>query len=407
MHRRRVLEGDVGPRKVIHVITRLDHGGSAQNTLLTALGHNRARFAPLVVAGAPGRWDAQGGAAATESNGRRLEEAAVGWRLITSLTRAVSPIKDLMALIQLTALFRQERPLVVHTHTSKAGVLGRIAGRLVGVPALVHTPHGHVFYGHFGPLRSWAFLQTERLLARWTTRLIALTEAERDEHLHRLVGRPDRFAVIPSGIDVDRFRSLVGVTGQRPAGCDWPQDALVVGSIGWLTPVKGHRVLVEAIGALKSSFPRLHLFIVGSGSLRGELTALAGQLGIGKSVTFAGERADVPECLAAMDLYVQPSLNEGMGRALVEAMAAGRPAVATSVGGVPTLIEHRRNGLLVPPGNKLALAEAIAELLQHPSWAKELGTAASASIGRRFQATDMVQAVEAVYEEALREVGRA
>ncbi len=375
--------------------------------MLTAMGHTRARFTPLVVAGAPGRWDAQGGTAATESNRGRLEEAGIGCRLIKPLTREVNPIKDLMALIQLTALFRQERPEILHTHTSKAGVLGRIAGRLVGVPTLAHTPHGHVFYGHFGPVRSWTFLRTERLLARWTTRLIALTEAERDEHLGRGVGRPDRFAVIPSGIDVDRFRSLVGVTGRRPAGCDWPQDALVVGSIGWLTPVKGHRTLIEAIGRLKLSFPRLHLFIVGSGDLREELTASADRLGIGNSVTLAGERADVPECLAAMDLFVQPSLNEVMGRALVEAMAAGRPVIATRVGGVPTLIEHRRNGLLVPPGYAPALAEAITELLQHPSWAKELGAAASASIGRRFQATEMVQAVEAVYEEALREVARA
>ena len=401
------MEGDVGPRKVIHVITRLDHGGSAQNTMLTALGHDRARFTPLVVAGVPGRWDAQGGSSATESNRRRLEEAGAGCRLIKSLTREVHPIKDLMTLRQLTTIFRRERPVVVHTHTSKAGALGRIAGWLVGVPVLVHTPHGHVFYGHFGSFNSWAFLQTERRLARWTTRLIALTEAERDEHVRRRVGRPDRFAVIPSGIDVDRFRSLVGVSGRRPEGCGWPQDALVVGSVGWLTPVKGHRFLIEAVGRLKQSCPRLHLFIVGSGGLRRELTAWAERLGIGNSVTFAGERADVPECLAAMDLYVQPSLNEGMGRALVEAMAAGRPVIASRVGGVPGLIEHRCNGLLVPPGNAPELGEAISELLRHPSWAKELGTTASASIGRRFRATEMVHAIEAVYEEALREVGRA
>ncbi len=391
--------------KVVHVITRLDRGGSAQNTVLTVLGHERARFEPVVVAGLAGRWDAQGGDRATEENRRRLEAAGVRCYLVPALTREIRPIKDAAALFQLVRLLRRERPAIVHTHTSKAGVLGRVAAKIAGVPVIVHTPHGHVFYGHFSRLPSWVFLQVERLLATITTHLIALTEAERDEHLVRGVGRAGCFTVAPSGIDLERFRRVAGVSGRRPPGVTCPPDAIVVGSVGWLTAVKGHRFLIEAIARLKPSHPRLHLLIVGSGGLREEYEALARKLGVGEAVQLLGEREDVPDCLAAMDLFVLPSLNEGMGRALVEAMAAGRPVVATRVGGVPAVVEHRRTGLLVPPGDSAALAAAIDELLQRPEWAKELGAAASQRIDDRYGAAALVRTVERVYDSALRSKG--
>lgn len=391
--------------KVIHVITRLDRGGSAQNTLLTVLGHDRSRFEPVVIAGRAGRWDAQGGDQATEENRRRLEAAGVRCHFVPTLTREVHPVKDVIALIQLIGLLRREQPAIVHTHTSKAGVLGRLAAKIAGVPVIIHTPHGHVFYGHFGRLASWVFLQIERLLAQITTRLIALTEAERDEHLVRRVGRADCFTVAPSGIDLDRFRRVAGVSGRRPPGIICPPDAIVVGSVGWLTEVKGHRFLIEALARLKPSHPRLHLLIVGSGDLREECEVLARKLGVGDAVQLLGEREDVPDCLAAMDLFVLPSLNEGMGRALVEAMAAGRPVIASRVGGVPAVVEHRRTGLLVPSGDSAALAEAIDELLRRPEWAKELGAAASERMDARYGVAALVRTVERVYETSLRGKG--
>jgi glycosyltransferase involved in cell wall biosynthesis len=320
---------------------------------------------------------------------------------VPTLTREVNPLKDLAALWHLIALLRRELPTIVHTHTSKAGVMGRLAGWFVGVPFVIHTPHGHVFYGHFGRLVSWAFLQIERMLAKITTHFIALTEAERDEHLAHRVGRADCFSVAPSGIDLDRFRRMAGRFGRRPPGLTYPPDAIVVGSVGWLTEVKGHRFLIEAFAKLKPDHPRLHLVIVGSGGLRDELTALAIRFGVGDSVQLLGERQDVPDCLAAMDIFVLPSLNEGMGRALIEAMAAGRPVIASRVGGVPAIVEDRRTGLLVPPGNSAVLAAAITELLLRPDLAKELGEAARVKIDDRFGVQAMVQAVEAVFDRAL------
>ena len=396
----------MGPHKVIHVITRLDRGGSAQNTLLTAIGHEPTRFESLVVAGQTGQWDDQGGDLATDQSRRRLEVAGVRCLLVPTLTREIHPIKDLATLVTLVSILRREKPTIVHTHTSKAGVLGRLAAWLAGVPLVVHTPHGHVFYGHFGRGASWVFLQVERLLALGTTHLIALTEAERDEHLAEGVGRAERFSVVPSGIDLERFRCMAGLFGRRPQGMTCPPDAIVVGSVGWLTEVKGHRFLIEALARLKPHHPKLHVVIVGSGRLREEYLALAERLGVGEAVHLLGERQDVPDCLAAMDLFVLPSRNEGMGRALVEAMAAGRPVIASNVGGIPALVEDRRTGRLVPPGDVVALAEAIDELVRRPDAAKALGAAASESIGSRFGAQAMVRAVGAVYETALAKAGK-
>ncbi len=396
----------MAPFKVMHIITRLDRGGSAQNTLLTALGHDRSRFEAVVVAGRPGDRDAQGGMPATEENCRRLEKAGVRWHLIPSLRRPLNPMRDLQALWSLIRVIRREQPDIVHTHTSKAGMLGRLAAWLAGVRVIVHTPHGHVFYGHFGRAASGVFRLLERALAARTTRLIALTEAERDEHLVCSVGRPGQFAVIPSGVDLARFQAVAGTAHRRLAGVDLPAAAVVVGSVGWLTPVKGHRYLVEALGRLKPRYPSVYGLIVGSGALLDDLKALAAAHGLADSVRFVGLRHDVVDCLAAMDVFVLPSLNEGMGRALVEAMAAGRPVVASRVGGVPTLIEHRRNGLLVPPGDAEALAAALDELISKPDWARTLGAAARAGIGERFSADDMVKAVDAVYAKALQGVTR-
>ena len=389
------------PRKVIHAITRLDHGGSAQNTMLTVLDHDRARFEPVLIAGMTGRQDAQGGQVATEANRRRLERAGIRCHILRSLHRSIRPISDVQALLALIRLIRAEQPAIVHTHTSKAGILGRLAAWVAGVPVVIHTPHGHVFYGHFNPALSRVFLLLERLWGRHTTRLIALTEAERDEHLTRHVGRPENFRVIRSGIELDRFSSVPDGKGQGPWGWPCPASAQVVGSVGWLTPVKGHQILLEAFVNLQPTHPELHLVIIGSGPLREGLMTCARHLGAAERVHLLDVRADVADCLGAMDVFVLPSLNEGMGRALVEAMAAGRPVIASRVGGVPAIVEHRKTGLLVPPADVDALANAIQQVLKDPTWRRELGEAARKRIDPSFGVRAMVQGVEAVYEETL------
>lgn len=393
----------MGHHTVIHVITRLDYGGSAQNTMLTTLGHHRDVFTPLIVAGLPGRWDAQGGQPATEMNCRLLDRAGIRWHLVSTLVRPVRPLEDLRALWELIRLFRREKPALVHTHTSKAGVLGRIAAWMAGVPAIVHTPHGHVFYGHFGRILTWVFLQIEQVLSRLTHRLITLTESERDDHLRHGVGRPEQIAVIPSGIELESFRKLVAVRKERPSSFTCPSDAVVIGSVGWLTDIKGHRFLIEAFARVKADHPSLHLVIVGTGPLKDDLSALATRLGIHNSVQLLGHQKDIEICLKGIDVFVFPSLNEGMGRALIEAMAAGLPVVATQVGGIPALIDSGSNGILVPPADVEALAAAMRTLIDQPQFAKQLGEHAHRSITERFTVGHMVRSIETLYRDTLTE----
>lgn len=390
----------MAPHKVMHIITRLDRGGSARNTMFTVLGLDRAQFEPVVVTGEAETWDAQGGLAATTDNLRQLEKESIRYHLVPSLVRQVSPAADLTALWKLVLLLRQEQPRIVHTHTSKAGVLGRLAAWLTGVPVIVHTPHGHVFYGHFGSVSSCVFLQIERLLAWITDVLIGLTTAEKNEHLERGVGKAQRFAVIPSGIDIDRFKQVRAMGKVVPDWFGCPSTATVVGSVGWLTDVKGHRFLVEAAAQLKQEYPHLHLVIIGSGNQHDALLRQAEESGISHSVHLVGHREDVELGLAGMDCFVLPSLNEGMGRALIEAMAAGLPVIASRVGGVPALIQDGQNGLLVPAGNSAVLANALRMVLHDPAWAEALGANAMQSIGSSYGVVPMVQAVEHLYQEA-------
>jgi glycosyltransferase involved in cell wall biosynthesis len=390
----------MAPRKVVHIITRLDRGGSAQNTMLTVLGHDRTRFEPVVVTGEAGSWDAQGGVAATNDNLRRLEKESIRYHVLPSLVRPVSPGRDCMALWSLVRLLKSERPQIVHTHTSKAGVLGRLAAWIAGVPTIIHTPHGHVFYGHFGQVRSRLFLYIERALARMTSRLIALTDAERQDHLVRLVGRRERFVVIPSGIDVDGFKNARRAGKVVPDWFGCPPDSMIVGSVGWLTDIKGHRFLIDAVAQLKREWPRLHLVIVGSGDQRDDLLAQAERAGIGEALHLVGSREEVAACLAGFDCFALPSLNEGMGRSLIEAMAAGLPVIASHVGGIPSLIEDGVSGLLVPAGDSAALANALRRVLFNPQGAREMGAKAGSRIGEDYRITSMVRGIEALYEEA-------
>jgi len=387
-------------QKVVHIITRLDRGGSAQNTMLTALGHDRSHFEPVVITGEAGRWDAQGGHAATIDNLRLLEKERIRYHMVASLVRHTSPLADLRALWHLIRLLREERPHIVHTHTSKAGVLGRVAAWITGIAVIVHTPHGHVFYGHFGTVLSWVFLQLERGVAWKTDRLIGLTPAEKREHLERGVGQANRFAVVPSGIDLDRFRKASANGKIIPDWFGCPSHARIIGSVGWLTDIKGHRFLVDAVALLRQTYHNLHLIIIGTGDQHDRLLRQAEDAGISHAIHLLGHREDIEVCLAGLDCFVLPSLNEGMGRALIEAMAAGLPVVASRVGGIPSLIEDGKNGLLVPAGDSLALAGALRRLLDDPTWAHELGTRAMCSIGTSYGIPAMVEAIESSYREA-------
>lgn len=381
--------------RVLHVITRLDRGGSAENTLLCA-AHLRAY--ETVVAVGP----TQGERSPTEALAR---QQGVEFVEVPQLVRPLRPVADLRALWQLWRLMRRGRYDLVHTHTSKAGLLGRVAAYLARVPCRVHTAHGHVFYGYHGPALSRLFVWLERWAAWITHRLIALTPAERADQLRFGVGSPAKFSVIHSGVDFAPFLRPPADREVTRRVLGLGLDGVVVGTLGRLTPIKGQADLLRAFALVRPQVPEAWLLVVGDGEEGLGLAALARELGVAGRVVFAGWREEVPDLLRAMDLFVLPSLNEGMGKALVEAMFVGLPVVATRVGGVPDLVGEGRSGLLVAPGQPEALAAAILELAADPRRRRDLG-ARAAQVAREYSVESMIEKLDRLYQSLLKESKR-
>jgi glycosyltransferase involved in cell wall biosynthesis len=386
-----------GRTSVMHIITRFDQGGSARNTFLTVMGHDRSRFRISLAYGCVEAHGAED-AALLEKDMSRLRQAGVALFEVPSLAREVRPLRDAQATLALWRVLRRERPAIVHTHTSKAGAVGRVAAWLAGIPVVIHTPHGHIFYGYYGPVMSGLIRLVERALARITDRIVTLTERGIAEHVRLGIARADKFTAIPSGIALSAFRSVRIEPAVKRKELGLPPEGPVIGTVGRLVPIKGHEWLLKAAPQVLAEFPRATFVFLGEGPLLGRLQQVAGELGISGHVLFLGARQDVPECLAAFDLFAFPSLNEGMGRALIEAMAVGLPVVATHVGGIPDVVAEGVNGLLVPPEDERALAAAILALLRDPGRMGAFGEAAGRSVGERFEAASTIREIERLYD---------
>lgn len=381
----------------LHLITRLSLGGPSLNTIDSVVAMDRAGWRTILAAGSV---EAEI-SVVDQARSRGCETV-----LLPALTRAVSPARDLLALWQVFRLLKRERVALVHTHTSKAGFVGRLAARLARVPVVVHTPHGHVFYGYYGPRLTALFVRLERLAARVTDRIIVLTELGIEQHLAQGIGRREQFSVIPSGVDLAAARRAAPPyeTARGRLGVD-PETRLIVG-LGRLVPVKGFQLLVKALPLIRSQVPSARLLLVGDGPLREDLLAEARALGVGDGLDIAGAQLDPAPFLAAADLVVVPSLNEGMSRVLVEAMALGRPVVATRVGGIPAVVVEGETGRLVPPDDPPALAHAVSELLKDPSLRQRMGEA-SRRRAERFSLAVMESRLLDLYRGLCAEKGLA
>lgn len=375
--------------KVVHVITRLDPGGSSENTLLTLRGLDKNRYVLTLIYGET--------ETPPQEDLRQLKAAGVQVVRVKELVRAVHPWKDLIALIKLVRFFRRNAPDLVHTHSSKAGLLGRLAARLAGVRRLVHTPHGHVFYGYFNPITNWVFLRLERCLGKVTDRLITLTERGKEEHVSYRILAAERIVPIHSGILLERFREDVQAAPELGRLGPGP----FIGMVARLVPIKGHRHLLEAAPEVLKGFPTARFLLVGDGPLRQALEARCRSLNISHAVIFLGEKEDVRPLLKGMTLVVLTSLNEGMGRVLLEAQAMGKPVIGTRVGGIPDIIREGETGLIVPPKDPKALAHAILSLLKDPQKCQSMGEAAQRWASQKFGVEAMVSKIARLYEELL------
>ena len=383
--------------RVLRVITRLNVGGPAIHAALLSSRLDRERFETLLVTGQEGP---------AEGSMRELGrlDPGIGITVVPALGRDVSPARDLRALAAVVAIARAYRPDIVHTHLAKAGFVGRIAGRLAGARAVVHTYHGSVFRGYFGERESALYLAIERALAKVSSRVISITPRQRQDLIALGVAPAEKIVTIPLGLDLEPFRRPPDRREAR-AALGLPVDGPLVGIVARLVPVKDVTTFLRAFALTRERVPDATAFIVGDGEERAALERLSGELRLGVACRFVGWRADMPNVYAAADLVALSSLNEGSPVSLIEAMAAGRPVVATAVGGVPDVVRDGETGTLVPPRDHAALGAALAELLRDGELARRYGEQGRAAAYPRFDASRLVSDIERLYDELLGRVG--
>jgi len=379
--------------RVLRVIARLNVGGPAFHATLLTERLDPARYDSVLVAGSEG--PSEGNYLALR--GRSLE----GLVVLSALGREIRGWPDVVALVQLIRLIRRVCPQIVHTHTAKAGTLGRLAAWLARVPVIVHTYHGHVFHGYFSPAKTRLFLAIERWLARRTDRLLTVSETVRSELLSLGIGTPEKLVVVPLGLDLEPFAGAGGLRGQLRGELGLGEDALLVGIVARLVPIKAHEVFLAAAARVIRKVPQSQFLVVGDGTRRAELETLAGRLGLEDRVRFLGWRRDLDRIYADLDLVALTSRNEGSPVSLIEAMASGRPVVATRVGGVPDLVEDGVMGYLVPPDDPEALAEAMVTLLADPDRRQAMGQAGRKRVIPAFSAERLLGDMDRLYAELL------
>lgn len=372
--------------RVLRVIARMNVGGPALQVTGLVQGMDAARFDHRLLTGSVG---------ADEADYVGLRAPGLPLTKIDGLGRSPRPLDDLLALRQLTSQMRSFRPHIVHTHTAKAGVLGRLAAKAAGVPATVHTFHGHLLHGYFSPPVTRAVVQTERALARRTDRLVSVGARVRDDLLAAGIGRPDQYVVVAPGI------ALPPAPARASARADLglPLDATVVVFVARLTAIKRPERYLEIARRLQIAHPAAVFAVVGEGDRLPDL-----QRESPSNVRFLGWRGDVETVYAASDLVVLTSDNEGMPVSLIEAALSGVPAVATRVGSVAEVVLDGESGLLVPTDVD-ALTSAVGRLLADPGRRDRMGRAAAAHAREHFSRDRLVADTQALYEELAAEKG--
>ncbi len=351
------------PLRVLHIITRLELGGAQRNTLHTVAHLDRREFSPSLAWGPGGVLDAEAGALRN-----------VGLHPVPGLVRHVRPAGDVRALGALRRVIRRERPRIVHTHSSKAGILGRLAARLEGVPAIVHTVHGFGFTPlQPAPVRA-LFLSLERLAARWTTHVITVSRADLERGLRLGLFPPDGATVIRSGIPLSDYTGASGGQELRRE-LAVPTGAVLVSQIANFKPQKAPLDFVRMAVRVAGLSESIVFLMTGDGPLRPRAEAMVRAAGLGERFRFTGWSDHIPAILDATDITVLASRHEGLPRAVVESLAAGVPVVATAVDGTPEILRDGIDGHLVPPGDVEALADHVLRLANDPELRRRMGSA--------------------------------
>jgi glycosyltransferase involved in cell wall biosynthesis len=381
------------PIRVLHPITRLIVGGAQENTMFTAARLDKKRFQVSVVSGPQ-----------TGSEGSLIEEVrarGVPLTILPELVREVSPRNDLHALWTLNRMMRQQRCTIVHTHSSKAGILGRFAARLAGVPIIVHTIHGWSFHDYMAPKIRRTYILLERLAASLADALIVVSKQDIEKGLKSGIGRPGKYHLIHSAIPLDEFDPAKYNRSAAQEALGLPQGAFVVGNVGRFSSQKNPLDWVRVASAVARRLPQAYFLLVGDGPLREQVESLLEQEGIANRTLLTGLRRDVARVLAAMDVFLLTSLWEGLPRVIPQAMAMGLPVIANRADGTADAIIDGKNGYLFEARDIAGMSAAVQYLFEHPEVRRSFGQSGRQVACQDFDLNQMVNQIEALYTELL------
>ena len=378
--------------KICHVITRLIVGGAQENTVSTCIGLRKLGHDVDLVIGPQ-----------TGPEGSLYDQAkAAGVPIIVvdELRRAPNPWLDVSACLALRRLFVQKRYDVVHTHSGKAGLTGRVAAKLARVPIVVHTIHGPSFYKYQNPIGNWAFRWAEQVAGACTTRFVSVADAMTEQYLAAGIGTADKYVTIHSGMNMDAFLHAPRDNSLRES-LGISEADLVVGKIARLFRLKGHEFLFAAAPRIVAAVPNVKFLLVGDGMYRERFERLVAEMNLQRHVVFAGlvPPQEIPRYVASMDLLVHLSLREGLPRALPQALACGKPVVAFDVDGAREVCIDGETGLLVRAEDVNGLAGAVIRLLQDTALAHRMGAQGRELVKERFSEARMVQQLDKLYRQ--------
>lgn len=381
--------------RIVHVITRLILGGAQENTVLTVEGlHHRFGDDVTLVTG-----PAEG----PEGDlFERAKLAGLNVELMPDLVRAIRPSADRRAYSALRATIRRLRPDVVHTHSSKAGILGRAAAWHERVPAVVHTIHGLPFGPSESPLRNRLYVGLERWAARRCHAIVSVCDSMTEQALAAGVGRPEQYSTIYSGMDVDAFLHPARPREDVRRELDLTPDEVAFATVARLFERKGHDDLLAVAPQVLRADPRVRFVFIGDGILRDRLKGEAARLGIGHAIKFVGlvPPTRIPELLNAVDAVIHPSLREGLARVLPQSLIVGRPVISYDVDGAKEVVLPE-TGILLPPRDLDGLTSAILQLSADPELRERLGRTGRTLFADRFRHQTMTQSLRSLYERLL------
>jgi len=384
---------------IARLIARLNVGGPATQAILMTEAFRKKGYRALLLTGEVPPGEGSMEYLAHERGVRPIK--------ISKLSRKISAAADVKSFWRLIRLFRRERPTILHTHTAKAGTLGRLAAIVTGVPVRVHTFHGHVFSGYFSSALTRIFLAIERFLGRHTDCIVAISPSQQRELVETYrIAPPDKVVTIPLGFDLDRFLRLDGPGGSIRAAAGCNREAILVGWVGRMTAIKDPSLFLESALRICAALPSVQFIMAGDGELREDCAARIRQAGLHGKVVLTGWKRDLTVVYADLDLLLLTSINEGTPLALLEAMASGMPFIATDVGGVRDLMigtarteegwKRFDNGILVARDSR-RIAEAAQYLLLRPDLRREMGCAGREFVRNRYSCNRLADDLENLY----------